>query len=73
MQQTALQACKISRNNMARKADYLHDEDLEVFVDMIENGNFDKEEFTNEYCEIINTVRLGFYQLYSSIFIDKNK
>ena len=42
---------------MARKADYLYEEDLEVFVDMMENGNFDKEKFTNEYCEMINTVR----------------
>ena len=31
---------------MARKANYLYEEDLDVFVDMIENGNFDKEEFT---------------------------
>ena len=37
--------------------DYLYEEDLEVFVDMIENGNFDEEEFTNEYCKMINTVR----------------
>ena len=35
---------------MARKTDYLYEEDLEVFVDMMENGNFDEEEFTNEYC-----------------------
>ena len=40
-----------------RKADYLHEEDLDVFVDMIENGNFDEEEFMNEYCKMINTVR----------------
>ena len=31
--------------------------DVEVFVDMIENGNFDEEEFTNEYCKMVNTVR----------------
>ena len=31
---------------MARKADYLYEKDLEVFVDMIENGNFDEEKFT---------------------------
>ena len=42
---------------MARKAGYLYEEDLEVFVDMIENGNFDEEQFTNEYCKMINTVR----------------
>lgn len=33
---------------MARKANYLYEEDLDVFVDMIENGNFDKEEFTSD-------------------------
>ena len=42
---------------MARKADYLYEEDLKVFVDMTENGNFDEEEFTKEYCKVINTVR----------------
>ena len=49
-QQTALRTCTLSRNNMARKTDYLYEEDLEVFADMMENGNFDEEEFTNEYC-----------------------
>ena len=42
---------------MARKAYYLYEEDLEVFVDMIENGNFDGEEFTSECGKRINTVR----------------
>ena len=42
---------------MARKADHLYEEDLEVSVCMIENGNFDEGEFTNEYCKMINTVR----------------
>ena len=41
---------------MTRKADYLYEEDLEVFVDMIEHGNFDEEELTSEYCKMINTV-----------------
>ena len=40
-----------------RKADYLYEKDLEVFAYMIENGNFDEEEFTSEYCKMINTVR----------------
>ena len=56
-QQTVLRTCTLSRNNMARKADYLYEEDLEVFVDMIENGNFDEKEFTSEYGKRINTVR----------------
>ena len=34
----------------------MYEEDLEVFVDIIENGNFDKEEFTSEYCKMINSV-----------------
>ena len=42
---------------MARKADYLYEKDLKVFVDVIEKGNFDEEKFTSEYCKMINTVR----------------
>ena len=42
---------------MARKTDYLYEEDLEVFVDMMENANFDEAEFTNGYRKVINTVR----------------
>ena len=41
---------------MARKADYLYQEDLEVFVDMIENGNFVEEELMSEYCKMVNAV-----------------
>ena len=42
---------------MARKAAYLYEKDLEVFVDMTEDGNLDEEEFSNEYCKMIDMVR----------------
>ena len=34
-----------------------YEEDLEVFADIIEDGNLQVEEFMNEYCEVIDTVR----------------
>ena len=39
------------------RPEYLYEKDLEIFFEMIEDGNLDEKEVMNEYCKVIDTVR----------------